>query len=300
MKFIIKFLIISFIIFGAFLTTYNNPFSDFMYKIVFSIENTKEHIYDILLQNKKVNNSSIKTDTSELMNEYFITIFEKNLINETTKPLLISSNFSILNLKNETLTEDISSFLENLNKKNLLILNNTQDSTFQYLNEELYRCFKYDNFSFSYLKPKLLNNKDLLELSRYLKALNENNFIPITLIDKNNLNPSLLKSVCKKDSLFIVLNETPSLSSSKNIPILYIGNESNFNFIYQINLFISNSKLKKVRFKFFPFYKNGEKVSPEDFKMIFEEFNKNSKLKFDFNENVDYIYFDYDILTNSY
>ena len=75
MKFLIKLSIIISIFTGYYLCTYDNYFSEFLYKAAFRIENTKEYINHIVLQNKHINNSTTKTNTSELMNEHFITIF---------------------------------------------------------------------------------------------------------------------------------------------------------------------------------------------------------------------------------
>ena len=57
---------------------------------------------------------------------------------------------------------------------------------------------------------------------------------------------------------------------------------------------------KKIRFKIFPIDIEGNTPSKENFQQILDNFNTNYKFKFHFNENVDYIYFDYDILKNSY
>ena len=135
---------------------------------------------------------------------------------------------------------------------------------------------------------------------KYLHILENNFYIPIVLIDKSNLNENLLKSISHKKSLFIVLDDNFSISSSKNIPILHTGSFENFNLFFQINLFISDSSLKKIRFKIFPIDIEGNTPSKENFQQILDNFNTNYKFKFHFNENVDYIYFDYDILKNSY
>lgn len=304
MKFLIKLSIIISLFTGYYLCTYDNYFSEFLYKAAFCIENTKEYINHIVLQNKHINNSTTKTNTSELMNEHFITIFDENCANHNMYKTLNSSNFSILNLKENEFNEDLKNSLNFLRREDVLLIENETNSNnnldFQTLNENLYRFFKYDDFSIAYLKPKLLNNKNLLSIYKYLHILENNFYIPIVLIDKSNLNENLLKSISHKKSLFIVLDDNFSISSSKNIPILHTGSFENFNLFFQINLFISDSSLKKVRFKIFPIDIEGNTPSKENFQQILDNFNTNYKFKFHFNENVDYIYFDCDILKNSY
>lgn len=304
MKFLIKLLIVILIFTGYYLCTYDNYFSEFLYKIAFCVENTKEYINHIVLQNKHINNSSTKTNTSELMNEYFITIFDEHCINQNIRKTLESSNFSILNLKENEFHEDLKNSINFLRHEDFLIIENenniNKNLDFQTLNKNLYRFFKYDNFSIAYLKPKLLNNKNLLSIYKYLHILENNFYIPIIFLDKSNLNENLLKSISHKKSLFIVLDDNFSISSSKNIPILHTGSLENLNLFFQINLFISNSSLEKIRFKIFPINMEGNTPSREIFQQILDNFNTNYKFKFHFNENVDYIYFDYDILKNSY
>lgn len=301
MKFLVKILIIMSIFIGYNLCTYKNYFSEFIYKTMFHIENTKEYVKHIILQKDHINNSSITSNTFDLMNEYFITFFDETSLDDNIKTILKSSNFSILNLKNNELNNSINN-IDFLDQKNLLILKNENveniDTNIQILNENLYKFFKYDNFSIAYLKPTLLTNKDLVQLYKFIDILENSFYIPIIIIDKSNLNESLLNNISHKKCIFIVLDDNFSINLSKHIPILHTGSKENFNFLFQINLFISNSTIEKVRFKIFPINKTID--SENNFQEIFNNFNTNYKFKYDFNEKIDYIYFDYDILKNSY
>lgn len=300
MKFLIKFLIIISFFIGNYLFNYNNFFSELICKISLYTENIKKHTDHIILQNKNINNITSNSKTKEFINEYVLTIFNKNSLNSDTKNFFESSDFSILNFIKNNTEEPIENSLSNINildNKNFLIMNNQSNLNnmyFNMLNENLYRFFNYDNFSIAYLKPKILNNKDLLQLYRYINILKNNFYIPIILVDKLNLNENLIKNIPNKDCIFIVLDDKFSLSYSKNNPIVHLDSRENSNLIFQINMFISNSNLEKLRFKIFPL--NKDIISQEDFHIFLNNLNKNHKVNTHLDEykNVHYIYFDFD------
>lgn len=301
MKFIIKFSIIIFVLMGYYFTSYNNSFSKFLYKTTFSIQNTKDYISSILLQKPNFNNSTTKNETTELMNEYFLSIFNEESINENFKKILKSSNFSILNLKNSPMNMDVARELDFLNSKNLIVVNEIEENSIPSVDESIYRFYRYENFYVAYLKPILKNEKDLLKLKNSLKVLENSSYIPIVLINKNNLNEDMLYKISKENCLFVVLGDNFSFSKSKNLPIVNIGDLNDFNIGIQVNLFISNEKLNKVRFKIFPTHKSNKTTpSREELELIFNSISNNYKFKANFSENNDYIYFDCDILKNSY
>lgn len=293
MKFFIKIMIIIFIFMGHHLCSFQNKFSEFLYKISFHSENIKEHIANIILQNKLLNNLPKNSHANPTINEYFLTILNIDSLNQNTKKILDYSNFSILNLNNDNVNENFKNLLNEfdlLNSKKFLIMKNENELDneiyLQTLNENLFRLFNYENFSFAYLKPKLLNNKDLLYLYKYLNILKSNSYTPIILIDKFNLNEDLIKNFSKEKAIFLILDEEFSIKTINNLPVIHIDLKNNSNLFFQINMLISNSSLKKFRFKILPINKK-----------IFDE--NNLKYKFnshlDDDNNVDYFYLDFDM-----
>lgn len=305
MKLLIKLSLIFLLIFsifsGCYLCTYENTFSNLLYRITFYTENVKSHISDILLQKQNINNLTIKTDTSNLMNEYFITFFNyDNLNNINTKnkieKICESSNFSILNCTSCDSDKNIENNYSNfLNKDNFLIVENTPQEhlpNYKTINENLYRFYQYNNFSISYSNPKLLTNKDLLKLYKYINTLEHSFYIPIIMFNNNHLDRNLLKNISNNNAIFIILGDTFSISPSKNIPILQV-NSKETNSFFQINLFISNSNLNKIRLKIFPLDENGITPPIDYLKNMLKEYNTNSENQFYLGENQEYIYVDY-------
>ena len=301
MKFLIKLSIIFFVFTGYHFTSYDNYFSKIIYKTAFSLQKTKNYISSILLQKNNINNSSSKNEMSELMNEYFLTIFNADSINENFKKILEASNFSILDLKNSEINFDLNQEFNFLNDKNFLVVNSKNENSISEINEEVYRFYRYKNFSIAYLKPILKNEKDLLKLYTSIKVIQNSSYIPIVIIDKNNLNENLLPKISQTNCVFIILNDEFSISNFKNIPIINLGNLNDFNISIQINLFISKNNLNKLRLKVFPTNKFNKSIhSKDELENILKSMNNNSKFKPQFSENIDYIYFDCDILKNSY
>lgn len=301
MKFLIKFLIIISFFIGIYLFHYNNYFSELICKISLHTENIKKYTDHIILQNKNINNIPLSSPIEESINEYVLTIFNKNSLNFNTKNFFHSSDFSILNFFKNNSEETIENSINNISisdNKNFLITTNQNISNdnmyFHLLNENLYRFFNYDNFSIAYLKPKILNYKDLLQLYRYINILKNNFYTPVVLVDKFNLNEKLIKNIPNKDCIFIILDDKFSLSYSKNLPIIHLDSKENSDLIFQINMFFSNSNLEKLRFKIFPLSKNI--TLQEDFQNFLNDLNKNCKVNTYFDEyiNVDCIYFDFD------
>ena len=307
MKRIIKlsliFLLLFSILSGCYLCTYENSFSKLLYKVTFYTENIKNYICDILLQKQNINNLTIKSDTSNLMNEYFITFFNNthlnniNSINKIEK-ICESSNFSILNCKNINPNEPINeSYTRFQNKDNFFIIENTPCnlfSNYKTLNENLFRFYQYNNFSVSYSNHNLLNYKDMLSLYKYITTLNNSFYIPIIMLNNNNLNKELLKYLTHTNALFVVLGENFSILPYKKIPIVQIDSKASNSFI-QLNLFISDANLKKLRFKIFPLDENGNTPSKEYIQNLLQTYNSNSINQFFLGENQEYIYVDYNI-----
>lgn len=301
MKFLIKLSIIFFVFMGCYFTSYDNYFSKIIYKTAFSLQKTKNYINSILLQKKNINNSYSKNETSQLMNEYFFTIFDIDSINENFKKVLEISNFSILDLKNSEMNLDLNQEFKFLNDKNFLLVNSKNQNTNYEINEHVYRFYRYENFSIAYLKPILKDEKDLLKLYTSIKVIQNSSYIPIVIFDKNNLNEKLLSKISQTNCVFIILNDEFSISNFKNVPIVNLGSLNDFNISIQVDLFISKNNLNKIRLKIFPTKKFDKSIpSKEELQNILKSMNNNSKFKPQFSENIDYIYFDYDILKNSY
>lgn len=267
-----------------------NYFSELLYKTIFNVENIKEYIEDIILQNHNINNLHTNSNVYELMNEFFITILNDNYSDENVNYTLKSSDFTIINLDSENQNYFFDNNPEKYLNENFLEINGY--SNFYSINENSYKAFKYNDFSISYLNPKLLDTQDLVKLQRHLRIFKNNSYIPVVLIHKSNLNDKLIKNLINKSSLFIILDDVFSISYIKNKPLIHIGKINDLELFFQTTLYISNLELKKVRFKIFPKDLN-DFTNQKD--SILNSLNSKEKLHFKFNGNSNYIYFDYDI-----
>lgn len=303
MKLVPKIILIFLLLFSTllgYLCTYENNLYKSLYKITFYTENVKNNISNILLQKHNINNLGT-TDTSNLMNEYFITFFNDihlNNPNATNKIKRISesSNFSILNSTELNLNENLPEIYNHFsNKDNLLIIEKVPFyNNFKAINENLSRFFQYSDFSLAYSNPKLLTYEDLLKLYKYIITIKNSNYIPIIIFNKNNLNESLLENLSHTNACFLVLDDNFKIIKNKNIPVLHI-NSKELNCFFQFNLFISSNNLKKIRFKLFPLDENGNTPSKEILLNLLNEYNKSKELNFNLGENEEYIYFDHEI-----
>lgn len=288
MKYIINLLLFLSLITGFILTSSNDNISNYIYKTCFYYKN----IHNNITQNLSLNNSNTKT-TSYLMHEYFTSIiYSKNSNNLTS--IIDSSNFLMF--------KDILSF-ENtnieFNHNKMLLLN--ENNHLPFINKENFKGFKYDEYSICFLKPTLLNYKDLCNLYDLITTLKKNNYIPFCFLDKNHINNKIL-NICTNFLDFIIIEDSEINNYILNdTPIFNISTNENFSCFFQINLFICNSNLHKLRFKIFPTDKNSSNtLNFEEITNFLNITKEKSKLNWILNENFDYIYFDYDILKNSY
>lgn len=303
MKFLIKSLILSAFIMGFYICTYPNNLSEIMHRLTFYCQNATESISDIVLQNKSINNNTKETNTKELMNEYFVTIFNPNHINDSFKQTLTSSNFNIINLNGSSFSEDTQNLISFLDTKNVLVINQKEPNELSKhltLSEDMYRMFKYNDYSISYMKPPLLNNKDLLDIYKYLETFEDNNYLSLLIINNENLNKKVLSPLINRKRVFLITGDEFSIEEKKNFPIVTLGRLSdNTEFMCQLNLFISNYSLQKIKIKLFPTTLEGYPIKYEELEKILNSVNDNSKIKFAISENADYIYTEYDILKDS-
>lgn len=300
MKFLIKSLIIITFFTGFYLCTYENFFSESIHFLTFYSQNFKDYMSNIVLQNKNINNTLNETNTKSLLNEYFITIFNECHINDNFKETLNSSNFKILNLRNESV-QNIDSILS-INEKNLCVLNEVEDMLqLKYLkiDECTYRLFGYDNYSISYVNPILLTNKDLLDIYKYLRVFEDNFYTSIIFVNQKDLNKKLIPHILNKNRILLTFGEEFSIKNHKNFPLITFGKFKDVDFLYQLNLFISDYSINKIKIKLFPTIEEGLPLPSEKIKEMLDDFNDNSKLKFSISENGDYIYSEYDILKDS-
>lgn len=301
MKFLIKSLVVIAFFTGFYLCTYQNIFSESIHFLTFYSQNFKDYMSNIVLQNKNINNTLEETNTKSLLNEYFITIFNECHINDNFKEHLNSSNFKILNLNNESI-KNIDS-LSSINEKNLCVLNEAEDilqfEDLKSINESTYRLFSYDNYSISYVNPILLTNKDLLDIYKYLKVFEDNLYTSVIFVNQKNLNKKLIPRVLNKNRIILTLGDEFSIKIHKNFPLITLGKFKDISFLYQLNFFISDYSINKIRIKLFPTIEEGLPLPYEKIKEILCDFNNNFELKFSISENGDYIYSEYDILKDS-
>lgn len=290
MKLIIKISIIIFILSGHYFSMSKNYFSEFLYKTAFNVENIKKYASDIILQNPNVNNLHTSGGSYELINEFFITILNESSLGENLNENLKSSDFTIINLDSENQNIFFDNLNENFSEENFLKIHPSKD--FESINENSYKAFKYDNFSISYLNPKLLEIEDFVKLQRHIEIFKNNFYIPVVLIHKSNLNEKFMKNLKNKSSLLIILDDKFSISYLKNKPLIHIGKINDLDMIFQTTLYISNLKLKKIRFKISPKNLN-EFINQKD--EILNFLNSNEKLEFKFDGNSNCIYFDYNV-----
>ncbi|BAK81629.1 hypothetical protein [Candidatus Arthromitus sp. SFB-rat-Yit] len=297
MKFLIKSLLIITFLTGFYLCTYENIFSESIHLLTFYSQNFKDYISNILLQNKNINNTLEETNTKSLLNEYFITIFNECHMNDNFKENINSSNFKILNLNNEKVSniDNISNF----SGKNFCVLNSPEDyeniENFK-INNQTYKLFNYDNYSISYINPKLLTNKDLLDLYKYLSVFEKNFYTSVIFLNKNDAKEKLISQILNKYRIIITLGDEFVVKDFKNFPLITLGKLNDVNLLYQINLFISDYAIKKIKIKLFPTNEHGITLSHEKIQEVLNNLIENSELKFHMSENGDYIYSEYDIL----
>lgn len=257
---------------------------------MFNVENIKDYIEDIILQNYNINNFHKDSKSQSLMNEFFINIINNDLLFENPKDILKSSDFTIINSNSQIPENIFENYSEISHEKNFLKIENLK--TPENTNTSLYKAFKYNDFSISYLIPTLQNNEDLLKLQRHLHVFKHNFYIPVVLIQKSNLNPKLMKNLKDKCSLFLILDDEFSISYIKNRPLIHIGNLNDIELFFQTTLYISDFKLTKVRFKIFPQDINKFSYMKDS---ILNSMNSQGNLDFKFDGNSNCIYFDYDV-----
>lgn len=293
MKFIIKSSIIIMFLLGFYLCISFNFFSESLYSLTFYRENALSHIYNILLQNKELHNTK---EVGDSLHEYYISILKPVNISSDLSHLITSSSFNILNLNGKYI-ENLGDILPYTKESNTLLINGDKDS----LSKDTYRFYKYSDYSISYMNPSLKTHKERYNLHRCLSLAEDNSYVSPIFINKEDLNESFMHSLITPKRLFIILGDEIKVVEENKCPIIYLNTQDfeDNKYIYQINLMLSNSKIKKVRLKVYPITNEGNPIYGEEVFKILNKINNNSKIKFQIHENDDYILNEYDILKDS-